>query len=92
MPPSDIKTNWPDYPVPMPGMKGDGVVSSGSDPNVNTAGSSALQTPYDKPIVSAPGGEETPNSVSGLPLQPKPALADAEPSPAPLERRAILVR
>ena len=88
MPTRDLKTPWTEYPVPMPGMGGASVVSSGSDPNVDTGGSSALQSPFDKPITQAPGGSETANSVSGLPAQPNRfEPSGTPPAPPSLEDR-----
>lgn len=88
MPTRDLKTPWDNYPVPMPGLGGAGVVSSGSDPSVDTSGSSALQTAYDKPVTSAPSGAETPNSVSGLPAQPNRfEPSGTPPAPPSLEDR-----
>lgn len=88
MPTSDIKTPWGNYPVPMPGLGGDSVVSSGSDPNVDTSGSSSLKTNYDKAVVSAPSGSESDNSVSGLPAQPNRfEPSGTPPAPPSLEDR-----
>ena len=67
-----------------PDLGGQGTLSRGSDPLIDTAGSPALQSvwPQDKYIVPVPGGEETGNPISGLPLQPnrwEPAESSVEP-------------
>jgi len=66
-----------------PGLGGDSITERGTDPNINTAGEPAVQTvwPADKYIVPIPGGQETPNSVSGLPSTP----SRFEPSGTPPE-------
>ena len=69
----DLKTFWPNPGGPelYPDLSGDGVTQSGSDPQVSVEGSSGLtQRHWDNPSVPDPSGEETPNSVSGLPLAP----------------------
>lgn len=69
-----LKSPWLDFgKVPMssadPG--GDSITQRGSEPMVDTGGSSGLQPIWtEKQIVPTPGGEESANSVSNLPLQP----------------------
>ena len=73
MPTGELKSPWGDkgdYVAPMPDTAGAGVVSRGTDPNVDTGGAGALQSPYTQPAISNFDGQESPNSVSGLPLQP----------------------
>lgn len=77
----DLKTNWSDPGTPTPDLSGQGVISRGTDPNIDTGGSSGLQTLFDKPIMPSLDGAETPNSVSGLPLLPnrfEPAESSVE--------------
>lgn len=66
----DLKTNWTDPGVPIPGMEGDGITSRGGDPNIDTGGTGAVKPIWPDPITPIPGGSETPNSVSGMPTQP----------------------
>jgi hypothetical protein len=80
----DLKSPWMEQgknPMDAPGLEGDSIVSRGTDPNIDTAGSGALQTPYNKPGTTAPDGQESGNSVSGLPSLPN----RYEPSDTPPE-------
>jgi hypothetical protein len=79
----DLKTNWTDSGVPVPGLSGDGVTARGGDPNVDTSGSGAIKDfwPDKDQIASSPEGKESPNNVSGLPTIP----SRFEPSGAPPE-------
>lgn len=78
----DLKSPWDNPGTPTPDLSGQGVVSRGSDPNIDMGGPSALQgVTWASPPVATPGGEETANSVSGLPLQPN----RFEPSGTPPE-------
>lgn len=66
-----LKPLWGNAPVPTPDLGGASVTSRGSDPLFDTGGSSGLQgSPWESPPVSPLGGEETSNSVSGLPSLP----------------------
>ncbi len=67
----DLKTFFeqPIYPNTSD-LSGDLATERGNDANISTSGSSALQTPFDRPISGTMDGDETPNSVSGLPKQP----------------------
>jgi hypothetical protein len=68
--------------VPIPDLGGQGVISRGTDPNIDTGGSSGLKTFFDKAIDPSVDAEESGNSVSGLPLQPnrfEPAESSVEP-------------
>jgi len=67
----DLKTPFdkPIYPDTSD-LGGAGVLSRGTDPQIDTGGSSGLKTPFDRPIDPSLDGAETANSVSGLPLQP----------------------
>ena len=69
----DLKTNWmkPIYPDTTD-LGGQGVVSRGSDPliDLNAGGAGALQQPWSNLPVPIPGGQETNNPMSGMPLTP----------------------
>jgi len=65
-----IKSFWPDPGGSEPGLGGDGVTSRGSEPTVDMGSGSPLQDLWPGAVVPVPSGEETPNSVSGLPLRP----------------------
>ena len=75
----DPKTFWPNPGMPRTYESGgDTVVSSGSDPQVTVDSPNGLtQVLWDNPPVPGFSGEESPNSVSGLPSQPN----RFEPSP-----------
>lgn len=81
----DLKTNWSN---PMQGdltdMGGALPTSRGTDPNVSfgSGGSGLTAVTFDKGIVPVPGGEETSNSMSGLPAQPN-RFQPSEQPPAP---------
>lgn len=79
----DLKTPFdkPIYPN-MSDLSGDLPTSRGTDPLIDTSGSSGLKTPFDRPIDPSLEGQETANSVSGLPLQPnrfQPSETPPEP-------------
>lgn len=76
-----VKTNWSNPIMPsFDDMGGAGVTGSGSDPSIDTGGEGGLKgVLWSNPLCSTPGGEETANSVSGLPLLPN----RFEPSEAP---------
>ena len=60
----------------------------GNDPLIDTGGSSALKTFFEKPIESSMDTNETANSVSGLPLQPQRFQpSETPPEPPSLETR-----
>jgi hypothetical protein len=76
---SELKSFWNNAPVPDVGLAGDSIASSGSDPQVTVDSPNGLtQVAWSNPPVPNIGGEETENSVSGLPLQPN----RFEPSPS----------
>lgn len=77
----DLKTPFDKAAAPIPDLGGAGVVSRGTDPNISPGGAGALQDVWDKPPVPVPGGEESANSVSGLPSIPN----RFEPSGTPPE-------
>jgi hypothetical protein len=64
------------------------VTSRGSDPTIDTGGEGALTPLWQNPTVPIPGGEETSNSVSGLPSQPNRfEPSDMPPAPPDLTDR-----
>ena len=92
----DLKSMFDNPPVPIPDLSGQGVLSRGTDPQIDTGGSSGLKTFFDRPIDPSMEGQESANSVSGLPLQPnrfEPSESSAEPpslqdrSPSNVDRR-----
>lgn len=80
----DLKTFWTDPGMPQStDLGGDTVVSSGSDPSIDASGSSPIQPFWpNPPIPTLTSGEESSNSVSGLPSLPnrfEPAGTPPEP-------------
>lgn len=77
--------------MPAPGLEGDSILSRGSEPSVDMSaggGSSGLDPVWNGAPVSTPGGEETANSVSGLPQRPSRwEPSDNPPSPPDLTDR-----
>jgi hypothetical protein len=70
---ADIKTFWPDPGMPTStDLGGDGVTSSGTDPQVDLADGKPQACDPLWPNFPVPyfGGQEDANSVSGLPAQP----------------------
>lgn len=85
----DLKTPYDNavYPTTTD-LSGDLPTSRGTDPNIDTAGASALQSPFSKAIHPSMEAEETSNSVSGLPHQPNRFQpSETPPEPPSLERR-----
>ena len=66
----DIKTPWTNPGAPTPGIEGEAIAARGTDPNVMLGSGPGLQEVWSAKPVPTPGGEETANSVSGLPAQP----------------------
>lgn len=69
----DLRTNWSNPGMPNhEGLGGEGITGSGSDPQIDTnaGGAGGLQKVWEGAFVPTPGGEETSNSVSGLPAMP----------------------
>jgi hypothetical protein len=80
----DLKTFWDDPGMPMStDLGGDTVVSSGSDPSVSVEGENPIKPFWPNPSVPTPGGEETENSVSGLPSLPNRFEPSDQPPPPP---------
>ena len=81
---ADLKTFWDNPGMPQStDLSGDSITGSGSDPQVSYEGTSAVQPVWSNPSVPTPGGEETPNSVSGLPLAPNRFEPSATPPDPP---------
>jgi hypothetical protein len=82
----DLKTHWTDPVLPTHEPSGQGIVSSGSDPNADGGGGEgALQSPWPADKYAMPtltSGAESPNSVSGLPALPNRFEPSGTP-PAP---------
>lgn len=75
---------WKDSPVPVPDLGGDAATSRGSDPNAAGGdGPNGLNPNWANPPVSVPGGEESSNSVSGLPSLPNRFAPSGTPPPPP---------
>lgn len=89
----DLKTPWMNAGDQKPVLTdvnsaGDSIISRGTDPNVTLDGDSALDPLWAAPVVPTPGGEETPNSVSGLPAEPNRfEPSDTPPQPPDLTDR-----
>lgn len=90
----DIKTVFDKAVYPdTSDLSGDLATSRGGDPliDLNAGGGSGLKTFWEGnngPIVSTPGGEETANSLSGLPKLPwRYEPPEEPPDPPTLEDR-----
>jgi len=79
----DLKTPFDNAVISTMDPAGDDIPSRGSDPNVDLGGSSGLKPIWDAAPVSAPDGQETANSVSGLPLRPSRLKPSPEKPPMP---------
>lgn len=87
----DVNTNWKNPAFgDVNDMSGQLPTSRGSDPLFDLSGTSGLTaSPFSQGIVPVPGGEETGNSVSGLPLQPnRYQPSEAPPGPPSLDQRS----
>lgn len=87
----DLKTPFTQPGMPLSTDLGGALATSrGTDPNINTGGSSGLTgSPWASPFVPTPGGEETGNSVSGLPMAPnRYQPSDQPPGPPDLTQRS----
>jgi hypothetical protein len=80
----DLKTPWPEKDQAFTGtdMSGSGVTASGGE-DVSQEGESGLKPMWKEPILSNFDKAETPNSVSGLPLQPNRWQPSEEPPDMP---------
>lgn len=84
-----IQTNWSDPGAPTPDPGGDGVTQRGSDPNIALGGSGGLQSLYQNPGMSPADGQESSNSVSGLPSLPsRNQPSETPPDPPSLQDRS----
>ena len=80
----DLKTFWDNPVMPQSAdLGGDGVTSSGSDPSITVDAPNALQPVWTDDPVPPISGEETANTVSGLPSQPNRFEPTATPPPPP---------
>lgn len=80
---SDLKSFWPNPVGPDEGLSGDSITSSGSDPSVTVDAPNGLtQVLWPNPPVKSFSGEESPNSVSGLPSLPN-RFEPSEQPPGP---------
>ena len=77
-----LKPIWKDAPVPDVGLDGDLITSRGTDPLIDTSGSSALDSIWKDPVPSI-SPEESENSVSGLPGTPNRYEPSEQPPPIP---------
>lgn len=81
---SDLKTFWDNPVTKDSGLDSDVAVSSGSDPSVTVDSPNGLtQVLWPNPSVPTPSGEETANTVSGLPALPNRYEPPASPPPPP---------
>lgn len=82
----DLKTFFTSPAISSVEPSGNDIPASGSDPNVDLGGSSALKSFWDNAPVSTPDGQETANSLSGLPLRPaRMSPGDTPPEPPSLQ-------
>ena len=63
-------------------MGGQLPTSRGTDPNISLSGASGITASPFSQAIAAPSGQETPNSVSGLPAAPQ-RYQPSETPPAP---------
>lgn len=82
---SDLKSFWPNPGAPSdPGLDGSTVTSRGSDPSVTVDNPNGLtQVLWPNPPVPNFSGEESENSVSGLPSLPNRYEPPEQPPPPP---------
>ena len=81
---ADLKTFWDNPVLTTTDLGGDGIVSSGSDPQVTVDSPNGLtQVLWPNPTVPTPSGAETENSVSGLPSLPNRFEPTEQPPPPP---------
>ena len=85
----DLKTFFdkPIYPNTSD-LGGAAVTSRGSDPQIDSGGEGGVRPLWPAPITPIPGGEESSNSVSGLPALPNRfEPSDTPPAPPTLADR-----
>lgn len=79
----DLKTNFDKAVYPnTDNLGGDSITQRGTDPLIDTGGAGALQDLWQGEIVPKGEGQESANSVSGLPSLPsrwEPAAETVEP-------------
>jgi hypothetical protein len=87
----DLKTPFGNAAYPnTTDLGGELPTSRGTDPNIDTGagGAGGLKDNWPGAVVPVPGGEETANSVSGLPLQPNRFQpSETPPEPPTLQDR-----
>lgn len=93
----DLKTVWNNPPFMTSELSGDGVTSSGSDPNASggdgAAGLTGVTWPDSQQVTTRTEMAESPNSVSKLPPLPnrfEPSATPPEP-PSLQDRRPMNV-
>ena len=80
----DLKTFWDNPGMPKTyDLSADGVVSSGTDPSVTIDAPNALQPIWTNDPVPTTTGQESENSVSGLPANPNRFEPTEQPPPPP---------
>jgi hypothetical protein len=81
----DLKTFWtnPGGGDLYPDLDGSTITGRGTDPQVDLAGTDANQPLWPAPPVPGIDGQESPNSVSGLPSQPNRFEPTEQPPPLP---------
>jgi hypothetical protein len=81
---SDLKTFWDKPGMPTStDLGGASVTASGTDPLVSVDGENALQPIWTNDPTPKTSGEETENSVSGLPARPNRFEPTEQPPPPP---------
>ena len=84
---SDLKSFWPDPGAPSdPGLEGSSITGRGTDPMVTIDSPNALQPVWGNAPVPGISGEETENSVSGLPATPNRYEPTEQPPPPPTQQ------
>ena len=81
---SELKSFWNNPGMPASSdLGGDGVVNSGTDPQVTIDAPNALQPIWQNDPVPSISGAESDNSVSGLPSLPNRYEPTEQPPPPP---------
>lgn len=86
----DLKTYFDKAVLPDHALGGQGITGSGSDPNADGGGGPAGLDPihWPNPVVPTLSGEESSNSVSGLPAMPNRfEPTETPPEPPSLQDR-----
>ena len=81
---SDLKSPWTNPITSSTDLDSDLATSRGSDPQITVDAPNGLtQVAWTNPSVPTPSGEESPNSVSGLPSLPNRYEPPVQPPPPP---------